>query len=145
MDSRTSFCCSVAKLCPTLCDPMDCSTPGSSVLHYLPEFAQIHAHWVGDAIQSSHPLPPPSPFAFSLSQLQGLFLKFIYFNWRLITLQYCSGFCHTLTWISHGWGTHVNTCKPQGLFHWVGSLHLVAKVLQLQHQSFQCIFKIDFP
>ena len=36
MDSRTSFCCSVAKLCPTLCDPMDCSTPGSSVLHYLP-------------------------------------------------------------------------------------------------------------
>ena len=43
-------CCSVAKLCPTLCDPMDCSTPGSSVLHCLLEFAQIHVHWVGDAI-----------------------------------------------------------------------------------------------
>ena len=42
-------CCSVFKSCPTLCNPMDCSMPGSSVLHYLPEFAQIHVHWVGDA------------------------------------------------------------------------------------------------
>ena len=52
---------------------MDCSTPGSPVLHYLPEFAQIHAHWVGDAIQPSHPLVPHSPLTFSLSQHQGLF------------------------------------------------------------------------
>ena len=51
-------CCSMAKSCPTLCDPIDCSTPGSYVLHYLPEFAQIHVHWVGDAIQPSHPLLP---------------------------------------------------------------------------------------
>ena len=43
-------CSSVAKLCPTLCDPMDCSKPGSSNLHHLPEFAQIHVHRVGDAI-----------------------------------------------------------------------------------------------
>ena len=43
-------CCSVAQLCPTLCDPMDCSTQGSTVLLYLPEFAQIHVHWVSDAI-----------------------------------------------------------------------------------------------
>ena len=42
-------------------------------LHYLPEFAQTHVYWVGDAIQPSHPLPPPSPLAFNLSQLQGLF------------------------------------------------------------------------
>ena len=42
--------CSVVQSCPTLCDPMDCSTPGSPVLHHLPEFAQIHVHWVGDAI-----------------------------------------------------------------------------------------------
>ena len=41
-----------------LCDPMDCSTPGFPVLHYLPEFAQTHVHWVGDAIQPSHPLSP---------------------------------------------------------------------------------------
>ena len=47
-------------------------TPGSPV-HYLPEFAQIQVHWVGDAIQPSHPLPTPSPFAFNLSQHQGLF------------------------------------------------------------------------
>ena len=43
-------CCSVAESCPALCSSMDCSTPGSSVLHYLPEFAQIHVHWVGDDI-----------------------------------------------------------------------------------------------
>ena len=64
-------CCSVTKLCPILCDPMDCSTPGSSVLHFLPEFAQTHVHWVGDAIQPSHPLPPPSS-VLHLSQHQVL-------------------------------------------------------------------------
>ena len=47
--------------------------PGSSVLHYLPEFAQIHVHWVDDAIQPSHPLSPPSPLALNLFQYQGLF------------------------------------------------------------------------
>ena len=66
-------CCSVTKTCPTLWDPMDCSTPGSPVLHCLPEFAQIHVHWVGDAIQPSHPLLPPSPCAISLHQHHGLF------------------------------------------------------------------------
>ena len=50
----TANCCSVAKLCPTLCDPMDCSTPSLRVSHYLPEFAQVHVHWVCDATQ---PLP----------------------------------------------------------------------------------------
>ena len=52
---------------------MDCSTPGFPVLHYLPELAQTHVHWVGDAIQPSCPLSSPSPPAFSLSQHQGLF------------------------------------------------------------------------
>ena len=51
---------------------MDCSVSGFSVLHYLPEFAQTHAHWVNNAIQPPHPLSSPSPPAFSLSQ-QGLF------------------------------------------------------------------------
>ena len=51
-----SYCCSVAKSCLTLCDPMDCSTPGSPVLHYLPKLAQTHVHWVSDAIQPSHHL-----------------------------------------------------------------------------------------
>ena len=47
---------SVAQLCPTLCDPMDCSTPGLPVHHQLLELAQTHVHWVADAIQPSHPL-----------------------------------------------------------------------------------------
>ena len=58
---------------PALCNPTYFSMPGSSVLYYLLEFAQIHIHWVGDAIQVSHPLPPPPPFAVYLSQRQGLF------------------------------------------------------------------------
>ena len=93
---------SVPQLCPTLCDPMDCSTSGFPVHHQLPDFTQTHVHWVGDAIQPSHPLLSPSP-AFNL-------------------------------------------CQHQGLFQWVGSLYQVAKglELQLQHQSFQWIFRTDF-
>ena len=64
-------CCSVTQSCLTLRDPMDCSTPGFPVLHHLPELVQTHDHWVGDAIQSSHPLWSPCPPARSLSQHQG--------------------------------------------------------------------------
>ena len=94
---------SVTESCPTLCNPMDCSMPGFSIHHQLPELAQTHAHRVVDAIQPSHPLSSPSPPALSLSQ-------------------------------------------NQGLFQWVSSSCQVAKVLefQLQHQSFQCTFRIDF-
>ena len=66
---------SVPQSCLTLCDPTDRSTPGFPVLHYLPEFAQTHGHWVGDAIQPSHPLSSPSPPAPNLSQHQGLFQR----------------------------------------------------------------------
>ena len=66
-------CCSVTKLCPTLCDPMDCSTPGFPVLHRLAECAQTHVHWFGDAGQPSYPLLPSSPLALNLFQHQGLF------------------------------------------------------------------------
>ena len=60
--SPTLFCCcSVAQLCLTLCDPMDCSMPGFPVHHQLPELAQTDVHWVGKAIQSSQPLSSPSP------------------------------------------------------------------------------------
>ena len=52
---------------------MDCSMPGFLVLYYLLEFAQIHVHWVSDAIKTSHPLVPLSPLALSFSQHQGLF------------------------------------------------------------------------
>ena len=63
---------SVAQSCPTLCNPMDCSTPGFPVHHQLLEPAQTHVHRVSDAIQPSHPLSSPSPPAFNLSQHQGL-------------------------------------------------------------------------
>ena len=58
---------SVAQSCPTLCDSVDCSTPGLPIHHQLPEFTQTHVHWVGDAIQPSHPLSSPSPPTFNLS------------------------------------------------------------------------------
>ena len=64
---------SVIHACPTLCHPMDCNTPGLPVHHQLPEFTQTHGRWVGDAIQTSHPLSSPSPPIFNFSQLQGLF------------------------------------------------------------------------
>ena len=92
---------SVAHSCPTLCDPMNRSTPGLPVHHQLPEFTQTPMHLVDNAIQPSHPLSSPSPPAFNLSPHQGLF---------------------------------------QG----VSSSHQVTKVLELQHLSFQRIFRTDF-
>ena len=88
------------QLCLTLRDPMECSTPGFLVVYHLPWFAQTHVHWVGDAIQPSHPLLSTS-LALHLSQ-------------------------------------------HQGLFQWVRSSLQLAKVLELQHQSFQWIFRVDF-
>ena len=94
---------SVAQSCPTLCNPMNRSTPGHPPHHQHLELTQTHVHWVGDAIQPSHPLPSPSLPTFNLSQ-------------------------------------------HEGLFKWVNSSHQVTKVmeLQLQHQSFQWIFRTDF-
>ena len=67
-DYDVACCCSVIQLCLTLCNPMDCSMPGFPVLHYLPEFAQTHVHWVSNTIQPSHPLLP-------------LFLRFSLIGW----------------------------------------------------------------
>ena len=64
---------SVTQLCPTLCDPMNCSTPGLPVHHQRPEFTQTHVHRVSDAIQPSHPLSSPSPPAPNPSQHHSLF------------------------------------------------------------------------
>ena len=64
---------SVAQSCPTLCDPMNRSTPGLPVHHQLPEFTETHFHWVSDAIEPSHPLSSPSPLAPNPSQHQSLF------------------------------------------------------------------------
>ena len=64
---------SVPQSCPTLCDPMNRSTPGLPVHHQLPDFTETHVHRVSDAIQPSHPLSSPSPLAPSPSQHQSLF------------------------------------------------------------------------
>ena len=85
-----------------LCNPVDCRTPGFSVPHHLPEFAQVHVHCISDAIQPSHPVTPSSPSVLNLSQ-------------------------------------------HQGLLQWVGCSCQVAKILELQHQSFQRVFRVDFP
>ena len=100
LQNRTCCCWSVTQSCPTLCHPMDCSTPDLS--HHLPKFAQVHVHCISDAILPSHPLTPSSPSALSLSQ-------------------------------------------HQGIFQWVRCSHQMTKLLelQLQHQSFQWIFRID--
>ena len=79
LDSKS--CSSVAKSCLTLCDPMDCSTPGFLVFHYLPEFAQTHVHWVGDAIQPSHPVSPFSSCLQSFSASGSFPGSFLHIRW----------------------------------------------------------------
>ena len=71
--SSSSSCFSVPQTCPSLCDPMNRSTPALPVHYQLPKFTQTDVHRVGDAIQPSHPLSSPSPPAFNPSQHQGLF------------------------------------------------------------------------
>ena len=82
-------CCPVTKLCPTLHDPMDCSTPGFPVPHHLPEFAQVHVHWISDAIQPSHLWSTlfcclqslPESESFPMSQLLLLSQVFFFFSY----------------------------------------------------------------
>ena len=71
--SRDVSISSVSQSCPAICDPMDCSTPGSPNHHQLPELTQTHVHQVGDAIQPAHLLSSTSPPTFNLSQHQDLF------------------------------------------------------------------------
>ena len=83
-------CCSVAKSCSAVCDPMDYSTQGFPVFYHLLEFAQTHVHWVCDTIQSSYPLLSPSTIAFNLSQHQSLFqwVSFLHQVGRVWELQF---------------------------------------------------------
>ena len=99
--------CSVAELCPTVCDPMDRSTPGFPVLHHLPEFAQTHVHGVGDAIQPSHPLSSPSPPALNLSQhrvfsnesaLRVKWPKYWHFSFSISSSQYSGFISFRMVW-----------------------------------------------
>ena len=149
---------SVAQSCPTLCDPMSCSTPGLPVQHQLPEPTQTLVHWVGDTIQPSHSLSSPSP-AFSLSQHQGLFQWISSSRQFSSVAQLCLTLCdptdcstpgfpvhHQLVEFTQTHGHRVgNAIQPthplsspsppafslsqhQGLFQWVSSSHQVDKV-----------------
>ena len=73
--------CSVARLCLTLCSPMDCSTPGFPVLYHPTELAQTHVHQVSDAIQPSHPLSSPSPPALNLSSIRVFTISVLHIRW----------------------------------------------------------------
>ena len=77
--------CAVSKSCPTLWDPMDCSTPGFPVLHCLAEFAQTHVHWVGDAIQPPHPLLISIQFSCSVVSNSLLLLSHFSHVWLCAT------------------------------------------------------------
>ena len=76
--SHAHCCCSVTKSCLTFCSALDCNTPGFSVLHYLPELAQTHARWVGDAIQPSHPLSSPSPPASIFLSIRSFLMSWLF-------------------------------------------------------------------
>ena len=91
-------CCSVTKLCLILCDLMDCNTPGCPVLHYLPEFAQTHVHWISDVIQPFHTLLPRSPPA--------LIYIWIYICMRAKSLQLCPTLCDPMDCSPPGCSVH---------------------------------------
>ena len=88
---------SVAKSCPTLCDPMNHSMPGLPVHHQLLESTQTHVHWVSDAIQPSHPLSSPSPPALNLSQHQ------VFFQWVISSHEVAKGLEFQLQHQSFQW------------------------------------------
>ena len=89
--------CSVAQSCPALCNPTDYSMPGLLVPHHLPEFAQVHVHWISDAIQPSHPMLCSSPSPFNLSQHQGLFQWVSYLH-QVVMANYSSILAMRTSW-----------------------------------------------
>ena len=135
-------CCSVIQSCLTLCNHSDWSMPGFPVIHHVLELAQAYVHWVGDAIQPSHPLSSPSLPAFNLSQHQGLF------KW-----QFCASGCQSIgvlsltsvllmniqDWFPLGW-TVWNLLAVQGTFKSLMQHHC-SKALILVHSA---LFMVQF-
>ena len=107
---------SVAQSCPTLCDPMNRSTPGLPVHHHLPEFTQTHVHWISDAIQPSHPLsspfPPPIPPSIRIfsneSTLRMRWPKYWSFSFSIIPSKEIPGLIFRMDWLDllAAQGTH---------------------------------------
>ena len=102
-------CCSVAHLCLTLCNPLDCSMPGFPVLHHLLEFAQTHIHWVGDAIQPSRPLIPPGK---PLESWICLLLSFPYATCSAMSKHQCAYWYNRNSYILRG------SREPRNLEWW---------------------------
>ena len=126
------FFMSVTQLCLTLCDSIDCSTPGLPVHHQLPELAQTHVHRVGDAIQPSHSLFSPSPPAFNLSQHQGLFQWVISSHHQLSFSISSSNECSGLISFSIDW---FDLLSVQGTLKSICQYHS-SKAKILQHSVF---------
>ena len=123
-------CCLVAKSCLALCCLMNCSTPGFPVFHYLLEFAETHVHWVGDGIQPSHPLLPPSPPALNLFQHQGIF------QW--------AGFSHQVARVLEVQLQH-NSSEYSGLISFrIDWFHLLAVQETLKHLLQHTVWKHQF-
>ena len=106
---------SVAQSYLTLCDPMNCSTPGLPVHHKLLEFTQTQAHWVGDAIQPFHSLSSPSPPAPNPSQHQGLFQRV--------------NSSHEVAKWSFSFGVSPSNAQDWSLLGWTGWISLQSKGL----------------
>ena len=132
--SATLLLFSVAKSYPTLCIPMDCSMSDFPVLHYVIEFAQVHVHWVSDALQPSYPLSPPCSPALNLSQHQGLFQCRVYSfgeaKWRSKIIREWLG--QHVKWITGIWFKMIN------LWQWtISNTWLVFTMCQLlKHFAF---------
>ena len=158
---------SVTQLCPTLWDSIDCSMPGLPVHHQLPEFTQTHVHWVSDAIQSPDPVSCLSTPACNHSQHQFSSVQSLspvrHFatprttaHQATLSITNSQSLLKVMSIESVMPSNHlilssvpfscIESFPASGSFQWVSSSQQVAKVLelQLQHQSFQWIFRTDF-
>ena len=136
---------SITQSCPILCNPMDCSTPGLPVHHQLPEFTQTHVHWVGDAIQPSHPLSSRSPPIFNLFKW-GFFQMNQFFESGRQSIGVSASTSvlpmNTQDWSPLGWTGWISL-RVQGTLKSLLQ-HYSSKVPILQHSSF-FIVQLSYP